>query len=754
MNIVILSNQSFSQELKTNKWHVATRLAKLGHKVVFVDPPLRLKALRNTFTKKDCSVDFYGVRVLTLFRPSPQKDISKTFPVLDWLFTKYTAWKIKILAGKNIVLWVYHVGYPDLELLIKQIKPTKLIYDMVDEYTEFPEYAKVKDWLHQREQWLLEKANLCFTSAVSLYEKAKKINQNSYYTPNAGDFELFSKPQNSTPEDLRNIPHPIVGFAGALDDFKIDILLVAKCAQELPAVSFVLIGPQKVSQNSQFDSTALLKYKNIYLLGQKRFVDLPAYYQNFDAYFIPYDPKNYTSFPVKFFEALSCGLPTIVTALKSYFNYKDQCYIAKDHNEFVKLIVKSLKEDNKEKREARILLAKNNSWDNKVKNQLEIIQKGIQKGVRPKKKPNVVIALNSGEQLGGVERQVGDIVKGLAKDFNFTVVCKGGSMVKEYQASGANFVELYPRLDFDPLYVFKLLKLVKPLNPIALHAHELKAGFNAMLAGFLAGTPARIYHVHTPITYWQLPKWKKPILFKLNLVANKIAGNFLATKVIALTKSIKIERVEKEGINPSKIEIVPNGIGIKVYPKSPTALRIHWKIPREAFVIGNIGRLTVEKGHEVLIRAFSKILQKNNNAYLVLAGDGNLRESLEGLCRKLNISSKVRFLGSFKNDQKYQILTSFDLFVSPSLAEGFGISIIEAMNAEVPVLASNLPVFKDVGKDTINYFERGDSDDLAQKILNFKYNEKKIKEAYDLVAKIYSMEKFLDSYKKLYSVLG
>ena len=382
MNIVILSNQQFSQELKTNKWHVATRLAKLGHNVIFVDPPLRLKALRNLLTKKEV-VETHGVKVLSFFRPSPVKNISKTFPILDWLFTKYTAFIIKQSSGKDVVLWVYHVGYPNLELLISQIKPTTLIYDMVDEYTEFPEYAGVINWLQQREEWLLKKANICFTSAISLYEKAQKFNANSYYTPNAVDFELFSKSVCRIPSDLENISHPIVGFAGALDDFKIDISLVAKCAKELPEISFVLIGPQKVSQNSNFDSSTLLEFKNIFFLGQKKFVDLPAYYQNFDGYFIPYDPNKYTSFPIKFFEALSCGLPTVVTDLKSYYDYRDQCYIAKDNYDFVKLIARSLKEDNLEKKKERIALAKKNSWDIKVKNQLEILKKEIVLGSDP-----------------------------------------------------------------------------------------------------------------------------------------------------------------------------------------------------------------------------------------------------------------------------------------------------------------------------------------------------------------------------------
>ncbi|PIS22933.1 hypothetical protein COT49_02485 [candidate division WWE3 bacterium CG08_land_8_20_14_0_20_40_13] len=376
MNIVILSNQSFFQELKTNKWHTATHLSRLGHRVVFIDPPLRFKAIKNLFSGKH-SDDSLGVIVLRPLRPSLLKDFTKPFPILDHLFVKYTAWKIKQLLGNDIVLWVYHIGYPDLVELIKQIKPIKLIYDLVDEYTEFPEYKNIKSWIIERENWLLKEADICFTSAPALYKKAFKINKNSYYTPNAGDFELFSKAVLGVPSDIKDIPHPRVGFAGALDDFKVDIGLIKKCAEELPKVSFVLIGPQRVSQGANFNSSALTKYSNIHLLGQKKFMELPQYYQNFGAYYIPYVLNDYTMggcFPVKFFEALSCGLPLTVTNLPAYHEFKDFCYIAKSDNDFVRLVKKSLEEDSKDRRSDRQKIAKANSYDNKVKKQLELLR--------------------------------------------------------------------------------------------------------------------------------------------------------------------------------------------------------------------------------------------------------------------------------------------------------------------------------------------------------------------------------------------
>jgi len=366
-------------------------------------------------------------------------------------------------------------------------------------------------------------------------------------------------------------------------------------------------------------------------------------------------------------------------------------------------------------------------------------------------KPRVVIVLNSAEQRGGVERQVGDIINCLKDSFDFTVCCKLGQMVEEYKSSGANYINLYPRADFDPFYILKLTKLLKTLNPIAIHAHELKAGFNAMLSAYLAKVNNRIYHVHTPITNWQLPSWKKATIFKLNLLANKIAGNFLATKVIALTNSIKEERVNNEKIKPDKIVIIPNAVSFPQNFKKENSnkLRAIIGIPENAFVIGNISRLSEEKGHSILISAFSK-LPKARFTYLVIAGDGRLKQDLEHLCVNCGVKDRVKFIGKFEDLQKYEILNSFDLFVFPSLAEGFGLVLTEAMLAKIPVIASDLPVFKDVAGDTVIYFKTGDINSLVNTINNWKQDKEIVQMAEDLVKTSYSFEKFKKNYKNLY----
>ena len=148
-NIVCLSNQFFNSELKTNKWYAMTRAARRGHNVVFVDPPTRFKALKEVFGRK---LDLK--RILTGVS-NPYQNISLFTPANIFSFNPFTFFNtwfhlstIKRLLGKlekrPVILWVYHFDFPDLENVIKNLNHDILIYDCVDEYTAFPEYAQKK----------------------------------------------------------------------------------------------------------------------------------------------------------------------------------------------------------------------------------------------------------------------------------------------------------------------------------------------------------------------------------------------------------------------------------------------------------------------------------------------------------------------------------------------------------------------------------------------------------------------------------
>ncbi|HPD73688.1 MAG TPA: glycosyltransferase [Patescibacteria group bacterium] len=393
-NIICLSNQLWDFPLWTNKRHVMSRLPKLGHSVLFIDPPIntgrvfakqilqRNWSLKRLFTKTKKTEE--GVVVYSPLNTHPLKGISsaKHSQKINEISQKV----FKDSGNEKTILWIYHVEIEGLENYLKNIKHDFLIYDCVDNYEGFPKYntPEKKRWIVDQERLLTSRANIVFTTTPGLAEKLKKINPKTYFTPNVGDFERFFDVKNKgfeVPEDLKNIPHPIVGFTGAVDEYKFDRELFKKIADDYPSFSFVVIGPLALKdKESSKKSLGFEKLDNVYFLGRKDFTEIPKYISFFDVMTIPYQLNDYTvggCFPVKFFEPLAAGIPLVVTDLPSYYPFEDVCYISKNPEEFSLNIKRALEEDIAEKSKKRMEVAKKNTWEGKIAAMLSYINENI-----------------------------------------------------------------------------------------------------------------------------------------------------------------------------------------------------------------------------------------------------------------------------------------------------------------------------------------------------------------------------------------
>jgi len=400
MIFVILSNQQFDSKLKTNKWHVANQLAKKGHKVIFIDPPLRFKAIKN-FAKlvdqKQQNLIVYKPINLLNFKPFSKINTLVHIKVINNLIRKLDE------KSEKRILYIYHFDFPDLRDFMKIFKYDISIYDCVDIYSEFPEYSEgkkinpslisfiqkaddalkakfnqnsltLKEWVDNQEKWLCENTDLVFASAPGIVDRLKKWRKEIEYLPNAVDFEKFDhKTKNSEPEDLKAIPHPRIGFSGAIDSYKNDIKLIEECAQTYPNYHFIMIGPEKVS-DPNLDLSTLKNLNNVHFLGEKPWEVTPSYFDHFDAYFIPYNLNDYTigCHPIKYFEGLASGLPTLIT-LPSVKAFDPDSYVTPDKNQFIKNIELAVITDSEEKRKVRKELAKQHTWSSKVNRQIELI---------------------------------------------------------------------------------------------------------------------------------------------------------------------------------------------------------------------------------------------------------------------------------------------------------------------------------------------------------------------------------------------
>lgn len=136
---------------------------------------------------------------------------------------------------------------------------------------------------------------------------------------------------------------------------------------------------------------------------------------------------------------------------------------------------------------------------------------------------------------------------------------------------------------------------------------------------------------------------------------------------------------------------------------------------KDKFLIGSIGRLDYQKNYEFLIEIFLEILKIKKESLLIIIGEGSKRKNLEKLVEKLNLKGRIFLIGEIKDASKY--LKGFDLFVLPSRYEGLSITLIEALFAQIPVLASNVGGNEEiVGKNCL--FKLNDKIDFLEKIKN------------------------------------
>lgn len=161
-----------------------------------------------------------------------------------------------------------------------------------------------------------------------------------------------------------------------------------------------------------------------------------------------------------------------------------------------------------------------------------------------------------------------------------------------------------------------------------------------------------------------------------------------ADLIVALSKLVKRDLIEKFGLNDSKVKTIYNHYGIQEIRKlSREKLERKYRNIFKNPALINSGRLTYQKGQWHLIRAFKKVKEKIPTAQLVILGEGELGNYLKSLSKESGLEKDINFLGFQKNPFKF--IKNSDIFVFPSLYEGFGNVIVESMACDKPIISSD-----------------------------------------------------------------
>jgi len=261
---------------------------------------------------------------------------------------------------------------------------------------------------------------------------------------------------------------------------------------------------------------------------------------------------------------------------------------------------------------------------------------------------------------------------------------------------------------FNYSLVFKLSRLFRKEKIHLVNSHDVGATLFAAPAARLARIRKVIHVDHSQI------KNKKKFLFIYSwILKNQV------TFSITVSKDLEELLISAFGVDDERVMTIPNGIDVETFSENQdiSYLLDEFELGKDEKVIGSIGRLTEVKGMKYLLEAFKKVLVRVPESRLFIVGEGELRGDLEELAGTLQIRGKVVFTGI--REDIPALLNLFDLFALPSLWEGQPLTIIEAMAAGKPVVAT------DVGgsSEILNSGEYGilvppaDSDALARSIL-------------------------------------
>lgn len=305
-----------------------------------------------------------------------------------------------------------------------------------------------------------------------------------------------------------------------------------------------------------------------------------------------------------------------------------------------------------------------------------------------------VVHLIWGLRVGGAETLLIDIMNEQVSSAEVALVagnaCLDGTVLEALSGKVVTRFVHRPPGSWNPVHLFKLIHTIRTLGPDVIHAHQ--PSFAKIARTLSAPMVLTIHDTHREL---------------------ESLGKYAA--VYCISEAVKNDVCTRHPqCSPT---VIHNGISFsRIRPKTSYG--------RGPFRIVQVGGLYHDKkGQDVLIRALQNVIREKGDGQVLVdfIGEGTSREYLDNLAKQLGVAKWCRFLGLQPRSVIYDQLHTYDLLVQPSRCEGFGLAIVEAMAARVPVLVSDIQAPMEViGHGTRgSHFRAGDHLDCANKIVEF-----------------------------------
>jgi glycosyltransferase involved in cell wall biosynthesis len=321
---------------------------------------------------------------------------------------------------------------------------------------------------------------------------------------------------------------------------------------------------------------------------------------------------------------------------------------------------------------------------------------------RPRR-PRILLLITLAE-VGGAQAYVASLLPALVERFDVIVAAHGTGPLRDASAAaGARFVPLEhvrrPVGARDLVGLVELVRLLRRHRPDILHASSSKAGVLGRLAGFLARVPIRVFTVHG----WAFAAYSG-VTGRLYRWADRLVRPLTTVTVCVSERERKLGLAART-CDPDRTVVIRNAVGVAGARRVQAARR-------EPPVIVAVGRLKAPKDFLTLVRALGRLTPDSFEA--VIIGEGPDRARLEDEIGYLGLEGRVRLAGERRNVP--ELLAESDIFALASSSEGMPVSVLEAMAAGLPVVASRVGGVPEqvVDGETGLLVDPGDPQDFAE----------------------------------------
>lgn len=335
----------------------------------------------------------------------------------------------------------------------------------------------------------------------------------------------------------------------------------------------------------------------------------------------------------------------------------------------------------------------------------------------------VAIIYSGAKHWGGIETLTLNLFKYYQKEKVELVFFSLGNwpLAKKIKELGAETV-VFSKTRFQPLTILKIAREAKKRNVKLFVSGGLVADSYCRAASLFSGIK-HLSMVHSSFNLDYPDKIKRGVYRFLISISRWRTSHY-----ITVSEFLKKELVKK-GIKPEKIKVIYNGVTLNVEPKK--------KIPGKTITITSVGRLHPVKGYDLLIPAMKEV----SGAHLLIYGEGIEKSKLQKLIDGNNLSDSVRLAG-FASDT-LKVYEKTDIYVQPSLSEGFGLGVVEAMLYGLPIVVTPCGSLPEIIEDdkTGKITKSTDPEDIAYAINELVRNPKKREELGEAARK-YAMINF------------